>query len=154
MNTTIRTPGREVTIGAAVRKLNPHLFAKLEPEAKVLINAVPLNKPRKRIVQEAKPLLNALEAQYAALLQEKFSHRIIRAQAIRFRLANGLWYKPDLTVWAKTAELAPRAYEVKGRKAPARGVAVLKMAATQYPDWIWFLVWKEDGRWQEQRVLP
>ena len=44
--------------------------------------------------------------------------------------------------------------EVKGPHAFRRGFENLKMAAHKYP-WIkWVLVWKENGEWREQTVLP
>lgn len=106
----------------------------------------------KRMRQDTNPLMNKLEQEYYEKL--KLEHPdcapYLRPQAIRFRLANGLWFKPDVTC---TWGCACRAWEVKGPHAFRGGFENLKMAASTYPDWIWKLVWKENGVWQEQVVL-
>lgn len=107
--------------------------------------------PPRRIRQSQKPLLNKLE-------QEYYHHgglvnltSPVSIQAIRFRLANGLNYKPDFFLWFPNR---PAGIEVKGPHAFRGGFENLKMAAHQYP-WIqWILVWKQDGVWQRQEVLP
>lgn len=103
-------------------------------------------RPGKRIRQSTKPLMNKLEREFYNQLPGK-DH--IMVQAVRFRLANGLWYKPDFVLWA-----AQIAYEVKGPHAFRGGFENLKMAAATYPGIVWILVWKENGEWRNQRVLP
>lgn len=109
---------------------------------------------KRRIRQDHKPLMNKLEDEFASYMEMSMygEHGIacvLVVQALRFRLANGLWYKPDF-FWPNRL----RAYEVKGPHSFRGGFENLKMAAHQYP-WIkWILVWKEDGQWQEQTILP
>lgn len=102
----------------------------------------------KRIRQSSKPLLNKLETEFRR-------HRLIGDgyvdQAVRFRLGNGIWYKPDF-VWFGTGTTV--VYEVKGPHAFRGGLENLKVAASLYPQISWRLVWKEDGLWKQQVVLP
>ena len=113
--------------------------------------AAPEIAPAKRIRQNAKPLLNKLETEWLAVLTARLGpSAIIHAQALRFRLANGHFYKPDFCAMVGTYLTA---WEVKGPHAFRGGFENLKVAATLYPDIRWILVWKQDGRWWEQVVL-
>lgn len=104
-------------------------------------------KTPKRIRQSTKPLLNKLEDEWLAFYEKWFDR--IYAQGIRFKLANGLWYKPDFVCFTvKTC------WEIKGPHAFRGGFENLKVAASQYPDFKWVLTWKQDGGWKEQVVLP
>ena len=105
-----------------------------------------------RIRQNTKPLLNNLESEYPEQVRAYPGFRNVRCQALRFRLANGIWYKPDITcvnMWSQVI-----AFEVKGPHAFRGGFENLKMAADQYREIEWVLVWKEDGQWTSQQVLP
>ena len=114
--------------------------------------------PRKRIRQpEADSTeLNALEAEFLALLPELFNDCCIPSeiicQSIRFRLGNGAWYKPDFVIPSIRT-----CVETKGPKQArwARtGERDIKIAASLFPQFKWFLAWKDDGAWQTQEVLP
>lgn len=120
-----------------------------QPEAVVAQSATPV---KKRIRQDTKPLMNKLEMEYFHCLMKTFPDGCkVLPQAMRFRLANGLWFKVDFIV---SGYHGLYGYEVKGPHAFRGGFENLKMAATTYP-WIkWFLVWKDGGIWQEQEVLP
>ena len=108
-------------------------------------------KTRKRIRQDGKPLMNKLEQEFKEYHERRTGHELI-PQSIRFRLANGLWYKPDFV--QRCPVMGSSCFEVKGPHAYRGGFENLKMAAHQY-QWIkWILVWKENGEWQEQVVLP
>lgn len=86
-------------------------------------------------------------------------------EPIRLRLANGVTYTPDWCAWLRTdrPRLGQRLtfYEVKGEKRQGRTIvrddasAKIKIAATQYPEFQFVLVWKDQssGQWQEQPVL-
>lgn len=154
----------------AVRKLNPHLFGPgnavppsscdrrlghcLKCGAKFMVH-----KPHvcgqeiklRRLRQDSKPLLNNLETEFFNWLKAFYPSAIIRPQAKRYRLANGIWYKPDFTALMLGRECA---WEVKGPHAFRGGFENLKVAAATYPEIKWVLVWKQDGRWQEQEILP
>lgn len=107
-------------------------------------------KPKKRIRQDSKSLLNKLEMEYYNLLKlTDVKH--LRLQAKRYKLANGLWYKVDFTGIIDGRETA---WEVKGPHAFRGGFENLKMAASCWPEVCWRLVWKEHGHWQCQEVLP
>lgn len=107
--------------------------------------------PPKRIRQSAKPLLNKLETEWRDYLVRQLPGVTIHEQALRFRLANGLRYTPDLAAFFEGALMC---WEVKGPFAHRGGFENLKMAATVYPDIEWTLCWKANGEWQTQKVLP
>lgn len=115
----------------------------------------PCPKPPKRIRQSSKPLMNKLESEWLEVLKTRF--RIVTTQSLRFMLGNGIWYKPDFVAWPtglESQDLRMRAFEVKGPRAFRGGFENLKVAAHQYPQIKWTLVWKQDGQWKEQVVLP
>lgn len=142
--------------GAAVRALNPHLFGR-QPVAASARPCV----DGKRLRQDPKPLMNKLESDFHETLKRLHPGAIIWVQALRFRLGNGIWYKPDFA--ALVTEFADgqpvtrtrlTCWEVKGPHAFRGGFENLKVAAGLYPSMKWELVWKEDSRWQHQEVLP
>lgn len=149
---TIRAPGGTVSIGEAVRKMNPHLFRKLDPEAQQLLNAQPLGPaPKKRIRQRTTPRSNKLEAEFGDYLKGSHSGSMIYEQAITLSLANGVRYTPD---WVIIRAIGVFCYEVKGRHAWDDAIVKLKVAATTFPNWHWQLTWKDGGEWQFQTVEP
>lgn len=120
-----------------------------------IVQPTPLREIKKRLKQSSKPLMNKLEESFLheyilpRLAQSQI--HLVKTQALRFRLANGLWYKPDFVV---LFDHPVRAYEVKGPHAFRGGFENLKMAATTYPELRWVLAWKENGEWKLQDVLP
>lgn len=114
-------------------------------------SSAPPARTLKRIRQSSKPLLNKLETEWYHILKSTYPEDCpVFAQAMRFRLGNGIWYKPDFIVWGAHVY----AYEVKGKHAFRGGFENLKVAASIYKQIKWYLVWKENGRWQEQEILP
>jgi hypothetical protein len=116
-------------------------------------------KPR-RIRQDSKPLMNGLETEYHRILCEKYGEPFVKPQALRFKLANGLWYKPDFTVFSTWLDHMNEkvngqiiCYEVKGPFAFRGGFENLKSAAFQWPQVQFILVWKKNGIWQHQEIL-
>jgi hypothetical protein len=110
----------------------------------------------KRIRQDSKPLLNKLEQEFFDYLTAEYDVENLRAQAITYRIGNGVRFTPDLTghIWNPPAEPHFTAWEVKGKHAWDDALVKLKVAAGLYPEIDWILVWKENGEWKEQRVLP
>lgn len=115
------------------------------------------SRPARRFRQRSKPLLNKLETSARDFLRlSMHPTEPLYEQAIQFRLANGLTYRPDLV------EAAPhgsgkifQCYECKGPWSPPTGIAKFKMAATQYPMCRWILMWKDaQGQWQTQEAKP
>lgn len=144
--------GRLIEPGSACRKLNPHLFAaggSCEAEAMTTTPAV--TKPSRRIRQDSKPLMNKLEADFKSHY-EKMTGYELTPQALRFRLGNGIWYKPDFVIFCRDG--MTRAFEVKGPHAFRGGFENLKVAAGLYKDVNWVLAWKEGNEWKTQYVLP
>lgn len=115
----------------------------------------------KRLRQSSKPLLNKLEERWLVILKATFPTEEFLSQAIRFKLGNGIWYKPDFFCfshdWPEENALSlkrrPTAWEVKGPKSWRGGFENLKVAAGLYPNIRWVLVWDDFG-WNEQQVLP
>jgi hypothetical protein len=106
----------------------------------------------KRIRQSKKPLMNGLEREfYETYLLQYYTAPQIHAQRFSVRLSNGENYRPDFvcitgnetTVW-----------ECKGPFAYRGGLEKLKRCATVIPTARHVLVWKEDGEWKQQIVLP
>ena len=110
----------------------------------------------KRIRQDPKPLLNELETEFHEYLKRMAFASRIYCQAKRYRLGNGLWYKPDFTSLGRDEYGAPKeyAYEVKGPHSFRGGFENLKSAASLYTDTEWQLWWKENDVWKCQIVLP
>lgn len=144
------------------RKLNPHLFGtdsapvilnhggeddEEHDHITALANAEKIGKPKKRIRQSDKPLLNKTESEFQRILL--LSNPEAVAQSIRFKLSTGLHYTPDFFSLAKLT-----AWEVKGKHAWEDSLVKLRMAAKVWTSVKWFLVWKENGSWQSQLVVP
>ncbi len=119
----------------------------------------PQLKPKKRIRQSSKPLMNKLETEFYNRIKDQYpNYPPVRAQAKTFRLANGVRFTPDLTcsIWPDDNEPAKEtAWEVKGKHAWDDSICKLKMAASAFPEVRWFLCWKsENGSWILERVMP
>ena len=135
--------------------------AKKTPGAEALKELFSLcTKPGVRIRQDSKPLMNGLESEWFAILSEQFpNYPRPRAQAKRYKLANGAWYRPDVTASSWPDEGGPScetAWECKGpscMKNVARGMLTIKFAAAQWPEVAFWLVWRERGEWKQQKVL-
>ena len=167
--------------GAAVRALNPHVFTtaaahnapqvghyerrQLPPNKNPLVEcAKPVGKTLcevfaaegKRIRQDAKPLMNHLELIFYAWLLTKYPGVTIWKQALRWKLGNGIWYKPDFAAFVGWTQKPTglTCWEVKGPHAFRGGLENLKVAASLYPEVRWILVWRECGGWKHQEVLP
>lgn len=151
---TIKAPGRTVTVGETVRKLNPHVFGQVPADKPAtLSDPRPAGVPaKKRIRQDEKPLLNVLETEFKQWYEYHTSVKMLD-QAIRFRLGRGIWYKPDFVYLSSTMGLT--VIEVKGEHAFRGGFENLKVAASLYPMFTWALYWKnEQGQWQYQVIKP
>lgn len=133
-----------------LKRINAALGEPTEDRTKPNPEYQPIPK-KKRLRQSSGPLLNNLESDFFAQWTLEHSEGCLEKQAIRFRLANGLWYKPDF-VWLQHDPII--AYEVKGPKAFRGGFENLKFAAATYPAILWVMCWKEENRWFDQRVLP
>lgn len=115
--------------------------------------ARPTSRP---IRQDPKPLLNALETQAFAWLQAAWPSYIFHKQALRFKLANGSWYKPDLAFFSDTGRIfCFEVKELRGKNVD-RGKLALKSAAYLFPEVRWHLIWRKakGASWHMQEVLP
>lgn len=161
----IRVSGVNIAVGKGVRDLNANLFSGGTASAGQGSVAVPKSPARakgiaaagKRIRQSSKPLLNKLETEFQIYEEAKLrtvfgdASKLI-PQSLRFKLGNGIWFKVDFIFIRPAGTWS--AYEVKGPKAFRGGFENLKVAAFQYPLICWLLVWKDGGRWKEQKVKP
>lgn len=118
-------------------------------------------KQSKRVRQSDKPLMNKLEAEWFSILSAQFpNYPRPRAQAKRYKLANGSWYKADVTASSWPVEMGtPKetAWECKGgkkMKGNAKGMLTIKVAAALWPEVRFILVWKENGNFKQQEILP
>ena len=120
-------------------------------------NPKPLPKPAKRIRQSSKPILNKLEQEWFDKVSATYNPAKIHAQSATFKLANGLRYTPDLFCFDyrhTDSIIRSTAWEVKGRWFTDDANAKLKMFASLYPEILVMLVWKQNGQWISQIVLP
>jgi len=108
--------------------------------------AAPLER---RLRQSHKPRLNKLETEFGAILRVEYPDVRIYDQAFRVEVAAGSWYKVDFWIPAKSL-----AFEVKGPKAFRGGFENLKRAASSFREITWVLVWKDEGRWYRQTIVP
>lgn len=107
----------------------------------------------RRLRQSSKPLMNKLETQFHNRLMYLYPGNDFHPQAKRFKLGNGIWFKPDFTASGKNFSQEV-AWEVKGPHAFRGGFENLKVAAGLWPEVKWILVWKDGGEWRQQTVLP
>lgn len=144
----------------SVRKLNKDL-ARVCPSPQALTTATPV----KSRIRQDRSQPNKLEREWMGRLLLDFPDEQFHFNAMRFRLGNGVWYKPDFFCfdhyWPEDASRSfkgiharPTAWEVKGPKAWRGGFEFLKIAAHAWPKVRWVLVWKDDGGWNEEEVLP
>lgn len=112
--------------------------------------------PPKRIRQSSKPLLNKLEQRFFDHLC--LQHKHLYAQAITFRLANGVRYTPDVFCfdWVWQHETRNVAWEVKGGWFTDDAKVKIKLFAAAYPEILVLLVSddKATGMWTNQIVYP
>ena len=132
---------------------NPHLYQGVPIADQRGWDALKQIAAGKRIRQDSKPLMNKLEQEWFDILKASHWMSDLRAQAKRYKLGNGIWFKPDAT-GKDTRDGRETAYEVKGPHAFRGGFENLKVAAATWTDVTWILVWKAGGEWQQQRVLP
>lgn len=140
-----------------VRRLNPHLFNPGAQQAAVANQPrIPLPEPSARVRQDSKPLMNKLESDWFEQLkrQPEVQQQTLRAQAKRYKLANGAWYKPDITAYHEGRETAWECKGPKQMKGMARGMLTIKVAAHQWPEVEFRLVWRQAGRWHQQIIKP
>ena len=111
-----------------------------------------ITKSPKRIRQSTKPLMNKLEGEFLAWLRAFYPSEKFYPQSIRFRLANGVTYSPDIVsfTWSDQTTV----WEVKGKMAWDDAIVKLKVFAAQYPEIRVRLAWKQNNRWEQQEVLP
>jgi hypothetical protein len=135
-------------------KMMPQVMAQLAAQnsPRAIAGALPVEveaSPSQRRVRQSRQTMNKLELAYQDMLRVEFPGKVVLPQSIRMRLGNGAWYKPDFFVPHLSLFI-----EVKGPKAFRGGFEYLKIAASEH-GWAKFrLVWKENGKWFRQEILP
>lgn len=139
----IRAPGRNITIGDAVLRLNPHLIERIAPPIKV---------PKKYLIrQRHSPSMNNTEARALAWLQKRYPDFSIQDHNVTFTLANGVRYTPDLVGILPIGGI--RCWEVKGPKVWDDAIVKVKVIARQWPQINFSLLYEGDNGWVEERVM-
>ena len=93
---------------------------------------------------------NKLEAAFAAILRAENPGIRIREQSVTLLIANGCRYTPD--IFAVVAGQMT-AWETKGFLREDAAVKI-KVAAKEWPEITFFLIWRRAGVWNRQRILP
>ena len=148
----------------SVRRRNPSLYPAQNSPALVparFDEPTHTTTPLKRLRQSQGPLLNRLEAEWYARIKDQYPNfPPVRPQALKLKIGNGAWYRGDMfcASWPQDDGPAmPTIWECKGTKEMkniARGILTIKTAAHQWPEFAFFLVWKEEHLFAMQRVLP
>lgn len=137
-----------LNVSDSVRRRNPHLYG---PPAAVIQAPTAT-----RIRQQSKPPLNKLELEWLGHLKLSPTLRV-RIQALTFKLANGVKYTPDFVTTHLDMERrcsVITGWEVKGKHAWDDAIVKIKIAAHEWPEITWKMVWKENGNWKQQTILP
>lgn len=129
----------------ALRKANPAFFK-------------PIKEKQPKIIRQSKRQPNSTEKRFELekLIPMKLTGEILcyQFEGITLRLANGLKYKPDY--WTVNGNNETVFFEVKGGRPKQReaGIKALKMAASVYPVYRFYLARYAGGQWDVQEILP
>lgn len=131
-------------------------MSNLELAKKLLYDGPPAVKSTR--VRQDRSVPNKLESEWGQKLKSDFPGECFRFGERRYKLANGVWYKPDWTCSnhlpvGSILDANETAWEVKGPHAWRGGLEFLKIAAHEWPEVRWILVWKENGVWHDQIVV-
>lgn len=138
-------------VSDATRRLNPDLFGGAGGGKTPAV----VDSAKKRLRQSAKPLLNANEVAFEAQLRGMLPGAFIWSQSVHLQIANGTRYTPDFVSYEPMNAGRLVAWEVKGTRKIFDGAGEkLKTAAAKFRGMTFFLVWREAGQWQQQRILP
>lgn len=118
-----------------------------------------------RLRQNHAPKMNKTEIRWFNQIKGKFPNfPPVRSHGKTFLLANGVRYTPDFSAscWPflddVTGDTAGGAretcWEVKGPRAWDDALVKIKFAAHEWPEIHWIFCWEQDGKWQQQTVLP
>ena len=151
--------GRRGDILASIHpKMMPQVMAQLaaqrSPRALGAGLPVEVEAPESRIRQKAGEALNKTERLFLEWLKQKYPEDqfVVGSQRLRFRLANGAWYKPDNDLWDRETNRLTL-FEVKGYMRP-KDALTLKVVASLYP-WLTFkIVSRKGSTWEISEVLP
>jgi hypothetical protein len=132
-----------------------------EKAAKLRVSYHPSDWPKVKepqVIRQSKRVPNSTERRFELeyLIPMRASGEICqyRFESIRLKLANGHWYKCEWTalnaagklVWFEVKGGRPRQYEA--------GIAQIKVAATSYPEFEFWLCRYKASTWTVQKVLP
>ena len=105
-----------------------------------------------RIRQTTKPELNKTERRGIEFLKRRYPDAKLRIHSKTYVLANGVRYTPEATAVINGVE---RAWEVKGPKIWDDATVKIKVAANEFPEIIWNMIWedKKTKEWRSQIIL-
>lgn len=158
--------GAVATASDSTRRLNPELFGATGGNLALAVTARSLIRDaaptERRIRQQHGPKRNRLEAEWLRIVSAQYpNYPRPRAHAKRYSIANGCYYTPDvsISIWPDLSEhggpARETAFEVKGKKAWDDAIVKIKVAAHEWPEVQWILVWKTNaGEWKQQIILP
>jgi hypothetical protein len=115
------------------------------------MGVVPRGEKSATKTKPAKRGMNGWETKYAKILEQQRRAGVIawwRFESMRFKLANGAWFKPDFAVVQNDGKL--ELYEVKGYWREAAKLRI-KVAADQFP--FTFVVVKKAGSGWTREVI-
>ena len=136
---------------------NPNIFLDVKKVLQKAFPGVPVTiaSDQKKRVKQGEKLPNKLERDWQRHLEAFYPSLKFHAQRLRFRLANGAWYRVDIS--CLNFEGRVTCWETKGpreMKNVDRGILTIKFAATAWPEVRFILVWRDKGGWHEQEILP
>jgi hypothetical protein len=136
------------------QKRGPSGFMAIKDMYHPKANAV-LAKPKKRIRQSSKPLLNKLESEFLLQLKAWYPFTF-HCQAIKFKIGNGVTFCPDIVCFNWNSHGSLAVWEVKGPHAWDDSIVKLKVFASTYPDIAVHLAWKDKklGAFRVQDIKP
>lgn len=132
-NYTARRSGRTNEVHRAVAEI-----VATDPGAKIGI----IGSKGMKVIERSdkKPKLNKLERDFEVILKQR--HSIVHSQAITFRLAESLTYRPDFVAFESGLMIA---YETKGKhRFREKGVIKLRFAAKEF-HWVKFVLVERNG---------
>lgn len=152
MNRTIRVPGRNVTIGDTVAKLNPQLFNTDSQQAQ----AMEMNRRLQLRPSTDEGKLNQNEKLYLEFLRGS-QPQWYGIQAITLKLGHDTRFTPDF--WALD-DNGLRAIDVKATWSNGKvhieddAMVKLKIAARLFPFIHFLIAWREGTIWQHRPIKP
>lgn len=129
---------------------------KFHPQPKAPDRYRPPTRMDAKLIRQEKPVQEGQwEKEWREQVEASGEFTHVKAQSLRVRLANGSWYRPDVSAM-RTRNNIIHCWDVKGgskMKGTAKGRLAIKVAASLYKEFRWALAWKKNGEWMTQEVI-